>query len=426
METAKKTYNLFEIKDFFESQSLKRKQNTGSYPHPKVESSGEEIQISFQAEKINESSLFECVLLLSTSLENWRIYSIDRGYLSLQAPQGGGGKYGVDSLRVRITLYPDKTQVFITKNRELDAVELHSIFSLHEFLCLKKEVPPEPKQILRALGIGIYDPLEEELKSGQKADFSQISGYETVKKQIKETIIYPLKHPEVFERVHQLTRKNPSKTRPRAVLFEGNPGVGKTSMARIVSAECGIPLIYVPIESILSKYYGESSQNLALVFEAASLFPECLLFLDEIDSLAGKREDGMFDANRKLLSVLLRKLDGFETKSGTITIGATNRKKDLDPALLSRFDRSIYFPLPSEEERVEILNSYARHLTHDERKEISTEMEGFSGRNIKDYCDLVERGWAMELLLMQEPISAPPRDFYVNSLKTYRLNQLDN
>lgn len=424
METAKKTYNVFEIKDFFDSISRKSSSDKGIYPAPKVDSAGEEIQISFQTERTDESILLQCIQLLSASIENWRIYSIDKGYISLQAPSGVG-KYGIESFRIRITLYPDKTQVLATKNRELEAGELHCIHSLHEFLCLKNSPPPEPGQILRSLGIGVFDPVEEELKTGLKSDFSMISGYEVVKRQIIETIIYPLKHPGVFEQMNQLTRRNPGRTRPRAVLFEGSPGVGKTSMARVVSSECRIPLIYVPIESILSKYYGESSQNLALVFDAASLYPACLLFLDEIDSLAGKREDGMFDANRKLLSVLLRKLDGFESKGGTITIGATNRKKDLDPALLSRFDRSIFFPLPTVDERTEILLAYAFHLELQDRQQISREMEGFSGRNIKDFCDLVERSWTTELLISRKDIRPPPPEFYLYSLKAYRLNHLD-
>lgn len=208
----------------------------------------------------------------------------------------------------------------------------------------------------------------------------------------------PLLRPEPFLEITKFTRKFPTSILPRAVLFEGDPGVGKTTMAKVAANLCNVPMIYVPIESILSKYYGESSQNLAMVFDAASLFDRSMLFLDEIDSLATSREDGLFEATRNLLSVLLRKLDGFAKQTNIITIGATNRKNDLDPALLSRFDRKIFFPLPNKEERAQILEGYARQLSWEERLRLSEKLDGTSGRNLKDFCDYVERRWVTETL----------------------------
>ncbi|MCE9499878.1 MAG: ATP-binding protein, partial [Leptospira sp.] len=230
------------------------------------------------------------------------------------------------------------------------------------------------------------------------------------------SIVMPINSPGSFDEVTKMTRKFPGVNRPRAILFEGDPGVGKTTMARVVSCLCKVPLVYVPIESILSKYYGESSQNLAYVFDAAALFPSALIFLDEIDALAGSRDDGMIEATRKLLSVLLRKLDGFEGKPKTITIGATNRKQDLDRALLSRFDRSIFFPLPNRQERAIILGQYAFHLSEGERIEIAGALEGYSGRNLKDFCDGVERKWVSSLIEKGLKITAPSYETYRESV----------
>ena len=190
-------------------------------------------------------------------------------------------------------------------------------------------------------------------------------------------------------------------------------------MAKIVSHLCSVPMVYVPIESILSKYYGESSQNLAMVFDAAALFPKCMLFLDEIDSLATSREDGLFEATRNLLSVLLRKLDGFAEKTGTITIGATNRKEDLDSALLSRFDRKIHFPLPNRDERTKILEGYAKQLDKKEREQIADLLKGASGRNLKDYCDYVERRWVTQNWNRLEQLVAPTLPFYLESFSDF-------
>lgn len=420
MEQEKKTHDILQVKEILLKQiGAIPAQNRSNASVPEITPSQEEIHISFSTGKIDPKIVLECIDILNRSIENWRISSMDTGYISLQAPYAYGydSKYGMDSLKIRFTLYSDRCNLSISKRKEMNTSEILAIFSLYQFLSsLNQQEFSNPAEILSKMGATVFDPLKEEIQ-GNSLGFDRIAGYKNVKMEIRETIIYPLKHPEIFDGVSQLTKKFISKNKPRAILFEGSPGVGKTSMAKVVSAECGIPLVYVPIESILSKYYGESSQNLAMVFDAAALYPNCLLFLDEIDSLAGKRDDGMFDANRKLLSVLLRKLDGFESRTGTITIGATNRKGDLDSALLSRFENSIYFPLPIQEEIAEILHTYAQHLEKEERMLLALDMDGMSGRNIRDFCDSVERKWSTELILLGSPLQAPPFSFYRDSLK---------
>ena len=220
-----------------------------------------------------------------------------------------------------------------------------------------------------------------------------------VKGKIKETIILPLKNPDVYDKIAQMTRKIFESNRPRAVLFEGSPGVGKTTVARIISGEVNIPLVYVPIESIMSKWYGQSSQNLSKIFEASEEMGGAIIFLDEIDSLAASRDQNMFEATRRVLSVLLRKLDGIDAATRTITIGATNRTNDLDNALLSRFDQRIFFPLPNTSERAAIFLNYAQHLSDEESNELGKSTESFSGRTIKDICEFAERRWARRIMV---------------------------
>ena len=202
-------------------------------------------------------------------------------------------------------------------------------------------------------------------------------------------------------------------------MFEGPPGVGKTSMARIIAVETGIPMVYVPVENILSKYYGESAQNLGRIFDIAAGYDRVILFVDEIDSLAGSREEGLFEATRRVLSVLLRKIDGFDTRDGILTIGATNRTQDLDRALLSRFDTIIRFPLPNASERAGIFRRYARHLEPDALEPLARGSDGLSGRSIQDVCEYAERRWARTIIAGGGDLKAspPPAELYLEIAK---------
>ena len=176
-------------------------------------------------------------------------------------------------------------------------------------------------------------------------------------------------------------------------------------------------MIYVPIESIMTKWYGESERNLAAIFDASQKIDNSILFLDEIDSLAGSREKNMYEATRRVLSVLLRKIDGFDIKRSSLIIGATNRKQDLDPALLSRFDASIYFPLPNKHERKDIFSNYAIHLDDVALDALADGSEGVSGRNIKDICEQSERSWASKMIRHEEHEELPRLEDYLIALE---------
>ncbi|MCC7542731.1 MAG: ATP-binding protein, partial [Deltaproteobacteria bacterium] len=188
--------------------------------------------------------------------------------------------------------------------------------------------------------------------------------------------------------------------------------------ARILASQSGIGLVYVPIESIMSKWFGESEKRLDAIFDVAGKLGRAVVFLDEIDAFAGSRESGtMHEATRRILSVLLRQLQGLVDASNVVVIGATNRKQDLDPALLSRFTRSIHFPLPTADERSAILAAYAKHLDGDERARLSALSDGCAGREIEDGCGVAERMWASELVLRGAAASAPPAECYERAFR---------
>eukprot|EP00741_Cyanophora_paradoxa_P023618 tig00021603_g22814.t1 len=148
-------------------------------------------------------------------------------------------------------------------------------------------------------------------------DWASLAGYERIKKEVEDAVVLSFRYPSVFEAIAKGTRQRPDRSVPRAVLFEGPPGTGKTTTARILAAQCDAPLVYLPLESILSKWYGESEQHLARVFSLCrKLAPGVLLFVDEVDALAPSRdapgpEGGLHEASRRMMSILLRHVDGF-------------------------------------------------------------------------------------------------------------------
>ena len=128
----------------------------------------------------------------------------------------------------------------------------------------------------------------------------------------------------------------------------------------------------MPLESIMSKWFGESESKLAKIFNLCQKYGRIIIFLDEIDSLATSRNFDLHEGSRRILSVLLRKIDSFESSDSVLVICATNRKEDLDKAMLSRIDLSIKFDLPKLMERHKIFKLYAKHLTKNELEKLSS------------------------------------------------------
>lgn len=303
--------------------------------------------------------------------------------------------------------------ISVVKNKlDFSDIQLEGLINTYKIanpLVINKKDPIEE---LTNLGASVY-------QSNKGFNWDMMAGYDSIKREIKNTIILPFENPQLYQNLVLNTRKIIEDIKPNAVLFEGKSGTGKTLSAKIITNSCSKPLVYVPVESILSKWYGESEQNLSKIFDASNEL-EALIFIDEIDSLATSRENKTkSEASSRVLGTLLRKIDGFDSKSDSILIGATNRKKDLDPALISRFDTCICFELPDEKSREEIYSRYAKQLSDKELSQLVLKSENLSGRNIKDICEHAERSHISKILnseISRDNLT-PSIDEYLNSLK---------
>ncbi len=200
---------------------------------------------------------------------------------------------------------------------------------------------------------------KESGETGQtKISYEDIGGLGTQIQRIREMIELPLRYPEVFERL--------GIDAPKGVLLYGPPGTGKTLIARAVANETDAYFTHISGPEIMGKFYGESEARLRSVFEDAQSHAPAIIFIDEIDAIAPKREDmgGEKQVERRVVAQLLALLDGLESRGQIIVIGATNIPNTLDPALRrpGRFDREISIPIPDKFGRLEILEIHTRGM----------------------------------------------------------------
>jgi len=372
----------------------------------------EKTRVGFSLPPLTESMLFDALVILKRHIENIRIVSFESGHYSFQALNSNlfNTQSITDNFKIDFfSIVGSRAEA--AKKGNLTQEEINAVIEIIK--AMNQQLAFKPEQRLEELGASVI--------AGESAPgWDYIAGYGDTKRKIRESVILPVKNPVIYDSIASLTRRVYESNRPKAVLFEGPPGVGKTTAARIIAGDSSMPLVYVPVESIMSKWYGQSSRNLAEIFDLCEEMGGAVIFLDEIDSLAGSRDQNMFEATRRILSVLLRKLDGIDSAEKTITIGATNRISDLDPALLSRFDQIIRFPYPDETERASIFQGYARHLTAEECSHLGLRTQDCTGRNIKDICELTERRWARKIILKEMEVSPPPFDYYRQSVQLWK------
>src|SRR6478752_3585079 len=210
--------------------------------------------------------------------------------------------------------------------------------------------------------------------------YEDIGGLGDAVSRVREMIELPLRHPELFKRL--------GVEAPKGVLLHGPPGTGKTLLAKAVANETNSSFYTIGGPEIMSKYHGESEERLRNVFEQAEKNAPSIIFIDEIDSIAPKREEVTGEVERRIVSQLLSLMDGMSSRGKVVVIGATNRVNAIDPALRrpGRFDREIEIGVPDRDGRLEILQIHTRGMPLD--KDVNLEKladisHGFVGADLQ-------------------------------------------
>ncbi len=212
-----------------------------------------------------------------------------------------------------------------------------------------------------------------------KVTYEDIGGIKNVIERVRELVELPLKHPELFRKL--------GIDPPKGILLYGPPGCGKTLLAKAVATESDAYFIPVNGPEIMSKFYGESEQRLREIFEEAKKHTPAIIFIDEIDAIAPKRDEVIGEVERRVVAQLLTLMDGLEGRGDVMVIGATNRPHGVDPALRrpGRFDREIEIPLPDKQGRLEILQIHTRNapLAKDvDLRKLAEITHGFTGADL--------------------------------------------
>jgi len=223
----------------------------------------------------------------------------------------------------------------------------------------------------------------ETLRGVPQVTYEDIGGLTDEIKKVREMIELPLRHPEIFEKL--------GIEAPKGVLLYGPPGTGKTLLAKAVANESNAHFISISGPEIMSKFYGESEARLREIFKEAKEKSPSIIFIDEIDSIAPKREEVTGEVERRVVSQLLSLMDGLEARGKVIVISATNRPNAIDPALRrpGRFDREIEIKVPDKKGRKDILMIHTRNMPLSDdvnADKIASISHGYVGADLEYLC----------------------------------------
>ena len=216
-----------------------------------------------------------------------------------------------------------------------------------------------------------------------RVTYEEVGGLRDEVKAMREIVELPLKHPELFSRLGIEPHSG--------ILLYGPPGCGKTLIAKVLASESEANMFSINGPEIMNKYYGETEAKIRDIFKEAKDNSPSIIFIDEIDAIAPKREEVYGDVEKRVVAQLLALMDGLNDRGNVIVLGATNRPESVDPALRrpGRFDREFEISVPNEDGRLEILLIHTRGMPVSENidlKDLASELHGYTGADIKSLC----------------------------------------
>ena len=216
-----------------------------------------------------------------------------------------------------------------------------------------------------------------------RVTYEEVGGLGQEVKAMREVVELPLKHPELFARLGIEPHSG--------ILLYGPPGCGKTLLAKVIASESEANMFPINGPEIMNKYYGETEAKLREIFKEAKDNSPSIIFIDEIDAIAPKREEAYGDVEKRVVAQLLALMDGLDDRGNVVVLGATNRPDSVDPALRrpGRFDREFEISVPNEDGRLEILLIHTRGMPTSEEidlRNLASELHGYTGADIKSLC----------------------------------------
>ena len=246
---------------------------------------------------------------------------------------------------------------------------------------IKKVSPKGTVKIERQTQLTILSESSGDKKSG--ITYEQVGGLRSEIKIMREIVELPLRHPELFSRLGIEPHSG--------ILLYGPPGCGKTLLAKVLASESEANMFSINGPEIMNKYYGETEARLRDIFKEAKENSPSIIFIDEIDAIAPKREEAYGDVEKRVVAQLLALMDGLTDRGNVIVLGATNRPDSVDPALRrpGRFDREIEISVPNADGRLEVLQIHTRGMPIAEDVELkilASELHGYTGADMKSLC----------------------------------------
>ena len=246
---------------------------------------------------------------------------------------------------------------------------------------IKKVSPKGIVKIERPTQLTILSESSGDKKSG--ITYEEVGGLRAEIKVMREIVELPLRHPELFTRLGIEPHSG--------ILLYGPPGCGKTLLAKVLASESEANMFAINGPEIMNKYYGETESKLRDIFKEAKEHSPSIIFIDEIDAIAPKREEAYGDVEKRVVAQLLALMDGLTDRGNVIVLGATNRPDSVDPALRrpGRFDREMEISVPNADGRLEVLQIHTRGMPiadDVELKILSSELNGYTGADMKSLC----------------------------------------